>query len=923
MSTVSNLNGGRLLPIVRDTASAIKQIKSDLQSMSTTMDTLISKASQLRAAIAGTTASQGIGGSPGSAYDNVLLGGGGTHANGMPIAVFGVVGSKPGSNAAGASSGGHGGLGRHIAQGAGGALLAGIFSSAASSAATMYDQDTLFNRLRQVTGGGFSAQMHMATNLTNLYAGGFISTADRDAAVNSMLSAGVPGSQVLNPSFAGQISTFAKYGNVSMQQAFGMYQPLLSSRQNMNFERALGIPALNWQNGQLGNLDQVMSAIARRGNLTPGMSKTAFDAAFSPSGQFRAFLQDLGYGNDQIQTLEQFYQASQKSGQPVDFSNQSYMQALGPNAQTLINNFRGRATANAQREGVGYSAQRSGIEAANNTAAAMSNLVANTNWLPKIYALLAGPIGGISALPGGGSSLIGNTANMAAHSALDAFFLKTLLGGGRGAGGAMAGGGSLLSRAGQSLGISGGLLGKVGGAAGVALGGVSLGNDIIHHNTDYLGRTLSGMGVGAGLGALFGPADIATVPVGAVIGGAIGYGSALLNKMGIGDGPGVDSGVKLTGGSQNTISQIMAMATGLGSNYRVTSGYRTTGNPNSYHRLGEAVDFAEATPGTHDTPGLLRIDQYFADKYGSSLAELIYAGPGGVLIKDGKRVGPNVFGPQVMAEHHNHVHVALKPGAAAKLNLAHGGDAGSARASNSLAGAGMDSLTYTALAATNAAAQGADYFGLGTSVSAQGIFAGGGLGSSGGGATSGGPNPAPSKGKYSYSQLMGLAQGAGFSASQARIMAAIALAESSGNPGSLNNNARTGDLSYGLWQINMLGSMGPGRRKEFGIGSNNALLNAGTNAHAAFDVFKDQGFNAWSTYKSGAYKQYLQTGDGPGAVSTQNAGVSAAPVTIAPQCNAVFNVNVQSASEAEAIRLAKMAAAHLKEETTKMMIGRS
>ena len=48
----------------------------------------------------------------------------------------------------------------------------------------------------------------------------------------------------------------------------------------------------------------------------------------------------------------------------------------------------------------------------------------------------------------------------------------------------------------------------------------------------------------------------------------------------------------------------------------------------------------------------------------------------------------------------------------------------------------------------------------------------------------------------------------GFSGNGYRIMAAIAMAESGSNAEAHNDNANTGDNSYGLWQINMLGSMG-------------------------------------------------------------------------------------------------------------------
>ena len=45
---------------------------------------------------------------------------------------------------------------------------------------------------------------------------------------------------------------------------------------------------------------------------------------------------------------------------------------------------------------------------------------------------------------------------------------------------------------------------------------------------------------------------------------------------------------------------------------------------------------------------------------------------------------------------------------------------------------------------------------------------------------------------------------AGFSPSLSPTMAAIGLAESSGNPRAHNNNLKTADNSYGLMQINMI-----------------------------------------------------------------------------------------------------------------------
>lgn len=101
------------------------------------------------------------------------------------------------------------------------------------------------------------------------------------------------------------------------------------------------------------------------------------------------------------------------------------------------------------------------------------------------------------------------------------------------------------------------------------------------------------------------------------------------------------------------------------------------------------------------------------------------------------------------------------------------------------------------------------------------------------------------------------ARAAGFPESMVPTMAAIAMAESGGNPRAHNPNAATGDNSYGLWQVNMLGKMGADRRRQFGIGSNEALFDPATNAAAARQIYQQQGLGAWSVYRSGAFRQYL------------------------------------------------------------------
>lgn len=152
--------------------------------------------------------------------------------------------------------------------------------------------------------------------------------------------------------------------------------------------------------------------------------------------------------------------------------------------------------------------------------------------------------------------------------------------------------------------------------------------------------------------------------------------------------------------------------------------------------------------------------------------------------------------------------------------------------------------------------------------------------------------------------LVGLAKGAGFTGQNAAIMAAIAMAESSGNSRAHNQNWKTGDNSYGLWQVNMIGEMGPRRRQQFGIANNDALFDPATNAMAAAQVYKSQGFGAWSVYNSGAYKAYL-----PGAQAAMGApAASTAPATGSPDLDkARAGVNAAAAKLSDATKQAQAA----------------
>ena len=118
--------------------------------------------------------------------------------------------------------------------------------------------------------------------------------------------------------------------------------------------------------------------------------------------------------------------------------------------------------------------------------------------------------------------------------------------------------------------------------------------------------------------------------------------------------------------------------------------------------------------------------------------------------------------------------------------------------------------------------------------------------------------PAP----LNFYELKVLAEQAGFPTSISPIIAAIGLAESSGNPNAHNEDRNTADNSYGLMQINMINfsqyQLGNFRLKQFGIEKNEALFDPLVNMKAAKKIYDTSGLTAWSAYRHGTYKKYLR-----------------------------------------------------------------
>lgn len=134
---------------------------------------------------------------------------------------------------------------------------------------------------------------------------------------------------------------------------------------------------------------------------------------------------------------------------------------------------------------------------------------------------------------------------------------------------------------------------------------------------------------------------------------------------------------------------------------------------------------------------------------------------------------------------------------------------------------------------------------------------------------------------YTYAQLEGLWTQAGGSSTLAPLMAAIALAESSGDSNSKNTEpCGTGSYAEGLWQICFP------LNSQYVPGGNPLVPSA--NASAAVAIVKAQGLTAWTTYSSGAYKKYYNGAVPPSAVAGGGAAGGAAgagATTTAAQSN--------------------------------------
>ena len=87
----------------------------------------------------------------------------------------------------------------------------------------------------------------------------------------------------------------------------------------------------------------------------------------------------------------------------------------------------------------------------------------------------------------------------------------------------------------------------------------------------------------------------------------------------------------------------------------------------------------------------------------------------------------------------------------------------------------------------------------------------------------------------------------GFKGQDLVVAWAVAKKESNGRPLAFNGNHKTGDSSYGMFQINMIDNLGPDRRTKFDLESNSELFNPVKNAEIAY--YMTNGGEDWSSWK--------------------------------------------------------------------------
>lgn len=107
------------------------------------------------------------------------------------------------------------------------------------------------------------------------------------------------------------------------------------------------------------------------------------------------------------------------------------------------------------------------------------------------------------------------------------------------------------------------------------------------------------------------------------------------------------------------------------------------------------------------------------------------------------------------------------------------------------------------------------------------------------------------KSAFTDEELLKMLQAIGFEGKALKVAWAVVKKESNGRPLAFNGNVKTGDNSYGIFQINMIGGLGAVRRDKYDLDSNIDLFDPVVNAEIAFHM-SNEGSN-WSSWGIGKF----------------------------------------------------------------------
>jgi hypothetical protein len=107
-------------------------------------------------------------------------------------------------------------------------------------------------------------------------------------------------------------------------------------------------------------------------------------------------------------------------------------------------------------------------------------------------------------------------------------------------------------------------------------------------------------------------------------------------------------------------------------------------------------------------------------------------------------------------------------------------------------------------------------------------------------------------------ELIQLLKAVGFEGKALKTAWAVAKTESNARPLAYNGNRNTGDSSYGIFQINMLGELGIDRKEKFELRSNILLFDPVVNAEITYHMTQGgEDWSSWSSVKTGAIKKWI------------------------------------------------------------------